>query len=57
MTNMTEQIFIELLRAYLDGCSKTHAAEPRDVVAINIAKEAYFMNLAYMRTIEELEKS
>lgn len=54
---MQEQIFIELLRAYLDGCGKTHAAEPQDVVARNIAKEAYFMNLAYMKTIEELEKS
>ena len=57
MTNMTEQIFIELLRSYLDGCRETHAADHRDVVAINLAKEAYFMNLAYMRTIEELEKS
>ena len=57
MTNMTEQIFIELLRSYLDGCGVTHAAEPQDLVAINLAKEAYFMKLAYMRTIEELEKS
>lgn len=55
--SMQEQIFIELLRSYLDGCGKTHAPEHQDVVATNIAKEAYFMNLAYMRTIEELEKA
>ena len=54
---LTKLIFIELLRSYHNGINVSHAAEPQNEVAHNLAKEAYFMAVEYERTIEELEKA
>jgi len=53
---MTKLIFLELLRTYHDGIGVTHAADSQKEVAHNLAKEAYFMAMEYLRTINELEK-
>lgn len=53
---MTKLIFLELLRTYHDKIGVTHGAEPQEEVVRNLTKEAYFMALEYMRTINELEK-
>lgn len=54
---LVKEIFLELLRSYHNGIGVTHAAEPQNNVANNLAKKAYFMALEYERTIEELEKA
>ena len=56
MEDLTQKVFIELLRTYHDGIGKTHAAEPQKEVAHNLAKEAYFIAMEYFRTVNELER-
>ena len=57
MEDMTKKIFIELLRTYHEGIGITHALCEQKEVAHDLAKEAYFMALEYLRTINELDNS
>ena len=54
--DLTQAIFIELLRTYHDGINVAHAAQPQKEIARNLAEEAYMMADEYRRTIRELTR-
>lgn len=57
MRDLTEQIFIELLRSYHDGVGVTHSAHPQMEVAGQLAKEASLMATEFNKVTKGSDES
>ena len=52
---LINDVFIEQLRAYNNGCGVTHSAQPLEEVARALAIEAYTIVKVFKATISDIE--